>query len=353
MNPIFEVSITAHCNFACSYCIASTEEFISAKNDKTGEITLGWLFPTTKKEDSMILQPDGEYKVQYSPMKWLKGDPVTGEVRDTTEKCIARNRKNKQPPVIGTPDGIVAMNLKKLVLFVQTHLAGWDIVISGGEPLIVPGLDECITEITKTNNVKLLSNCFLIKKHVNLLENPRVSIKVGYHPEFRDVAEFKDKMEFMKLHTDRFYVNFVKHPRMEKDNFKNFFKYRQVLIDLDVKYDVTMFKGIWEGKSYGTLWEDEQSAGMPIGKNKEYISEHSLDPLVKDNFMWNPGKTFLTAYADGIILECHNAVVEMGNINDNTLKLEPEGFIKELGCLHTRCKCDSQNSYRYWNKIIK
>jgi hypothetical protein len=346
MNPIFEVSLTPHCNFKCDYCIASTIEFVSAKNDKTGETTLGWLFPTTKKEDSMILQPDGEYKVQYSPMIWQGSNG-----NETEEKCIARNRKNKQPPVIGTPDGVVAMNLQKLVLFIQTHLSGWDIVLSGGEPLIVPGIDECIAEITKTNNVKLLSNCFLIKKHKNLLLNPRVAIKVGYHPEFRNHEEFKEKMEFMKLHTDRFYVNFVKHPRMEKDNFKSFFKYKKILEDLEVKYDVTMFKGKWEGKSYGTLWEDEEIAGMPLGKNKEHISEHSLDPLTKDNFMWNPGKTFMTAYADGRILECHNAVVEMGNINDNTLNIEPDGFRKELGCISgARCQCDSMNGYRYMNK---
>ena len=343
MNPIIEISLTSKCSMKCDYCIASTEEMITGTNKETGEVTAGWIHPPLPSQ-AITRDSKGDYEVTYIPIRC--------NIPDTDEACIARNKANKLPPVKGTPQGTFALNLLKVQNYIKKHLKGFDIVISGGEPLILPGINEFLNEVTKTNKVKLLSNIRQIKQYKSILLNPNIQIKVGYHPEFRKQEEFESNISFMMEHTDNFFVNFVQHPRMMKNDEYNFKRYRKVLDDLGCKYDITMFKGEWEGKKWGTLWETKENTGKEIGVSQKYIKPHALEPTTKDNFMWKPGKTFLTMYVTGDVFECHNQVKKMGNLYDDTLKFED--YTEFLGCINCKtCRCDSMNSYRFMNQTLK
>jgi len=222
------------------------------------------------------------------------------------------------------------LDLDILYDYIRTHLSDWTIALSGGEPLLYPKIDEFITKLVKTNKVILLTNLSLIKNHMELIDLPNLFFRVGYHPQERSSRHFTSVVDILKFNHVPYIVNYVLHPsHVESGEYLDHIK---VLDDNDFEYEITRFEGTWKGEEYDKHHDLKEW-------EKEILSSHIMSPI--NVSADEPGQTYLAIKAEGTVFECHDYRVNMGNVYDNTLNLEP---ISKEGCIGCDNKCPSMVS---------
>lgn len=284
---IADISITNFCNFACNYCIANTEQ------------------------EPIILNTDGSVKIHD-----LRYDANWKKSIYTAHKNnvpFDNESYNKTIAGIAHPRGHF-LDFTALLTFIHTHLNGWLISITGGEPLYYPKIDSFIHELTKTNRVVLLTNLSLIRNHQSLMNIPvdKLYYRVGWHPEQRSTDNLINCISFLREHNASYIVNYILHPKhIEDGTYQN---YIDILRDNNIPYEITRFEGVYKNELYSCHapmkdWEQDI-----IGNFSDYIGRIPA---------YAPGSSFMLIQADGEIYECADARIRIGNVYENKLRLKP------------------------------
>jgi len=311
MKPTIEIILTSICNFACDYCISSSnhkQNFIMENGKKR------W-----------IKTPD-EYAVSAS------GFPKVVEVNESTENSVYEDIfKN------GHFTNNQALDARKLIYYVKRNLKGWQLVISGGEPLVYPGIDKLLKILSEDNDIILLTNSSKIQQHPDIVDNPRIFLRIGFHPEYRDLMEFYENISFIKSRSDNYIVNYVHHPRHREKGTD--VEYVELLKENDIQYEVSPFKGSHKGKEYN----------YDVGLfDESFLTEEYVNIFPEEEKLI-PGKSFLTMYGNGDVYACHRKKAYNGTLNSGNLMLMPS--IDNLHCIEEgTCHCDSMRAYNIINE---
>ena len=312
MKSKIEILLLQPCNFSCDYCI-------SGSNHKQN-----YIVEDGKKK--WIPMP-ADFETSYD------GFPKIVAVDSTTP-----NEVYEDVFKTGKLTSNQALDPKKLIYYVKKFLPEFDLVISGGEPLLYPGIDKLIKILTETNDVILLTNGSLIQKHPDLLKNPRVFFRIGFHPDFREMDEFYENISFIKQHTDLYVVNYVHHPRHAAR--KKDIEFVNLLKEWDFRYEVTPFKGEYKGQQY------DYHEGV---YDENFLSVPYSD-IVPSGDKLVPGESFLTMYGDGNVWSCHRKKTQNVNIDKGVFM--KYASVNGLECIEgDNCHCDSMRAYRHIEMI--
>lgn len=315
MRPIIEIVLHPICNFYCDYCIAECSREAFAV-DQTGKKVF------TKRPDYIAKDHNGDVIIEHLP----KNEPP--------ERILEVVREGKLTSE-------EAIDFKMLLPYIQEHLPGWDIAISGGEPLLYPNIDKYLEELSKTHRIILLTNGSLAKDHLSLLSNKNIFFRIGYHPEYRKRTEFIDTVALFHAYTKQYLVNYMHHPRHRNGNKDD--EYIKLLQNYNFNYEISPFKGEFENYMY------DYQLGL---FDRKSISPHFTDH-VEQNDKWLPGKTFLTMYGNGRIYSCHNMRSVHGDVRKNIFSIRADQ--KFPHCINDQFHCDSMRAYRNvikcWDKL--
>ena len=311
MNKTMEIILLAGCNFSCDYCISGSNKNKKWKNQ----------YKKVVKWPSSVLTNE-------------RGFPIVVDVdENTTEEEYESYYKDGKLTLGQAIDG------EKLIKYASEKFIGWDLIVSGGEPLLYPNIDVILNHFTMHSDVILLTNASLIQKFPNLMENPKIFFRIGFHPDYRDLSEFYENVLFLANRTDNYIINYVHHPK-HRESGKDI-EYIDMLKEWGFRYEITAFKGKWKGVQY------EFKADTIF--DKEFISE-AYTELVPNQEKLLPGISFGTMYGTGKVYSCHRTEIEMGSVSGDDLVLSKPK--RGYSCLaHDVCGCDSMRAYRNIEKI--
>jgi pyruvate-formate lyase-activating enzyme len=299
---IADISITNFCNFSCEYCIAKSEK------------------------QPLILNEDGSIKVIDLRYNQLGQKNMITAARNRVP--FENEAYNKTIEGIAHPRGHF-LDLPTLLRFIQRHLSGWLITISGGEPLYYPKVDEFLHELTKTNQVVLLTNLSLIHSHKSLLDIPKDKLffRVGWHPEQRTLNSFIHCLNVLKEHNASCIINYILHPKHIEDG--TYHTNIETLKSVGLPYEITRFEGMWKNEVY--------SCHLPM-RDWEQDIIGSFTNVIQNIPTNITGSKFIIIQADGEIFECISKNVRLGNVYENKLRLIP---INRPGCFQSTNVCPS------------
>lgn len=290
-RKVAEISISNFCNFACDYCIShATNRKIPTNSDGTARV-----FKDLRYNERGI--------VDYRRIKKY-GLIIRGGIGDTYNFGIL----NSDDTIDRDGDHIIETDMidfEKLLRFIRTYLDGWVIQIGGGEPLHNPMISDFLLELVKTHKIILMTNLSLLKSHQSILsiDSSDMYYRIGFHPEQYPISGYLRNINILKSLNKQYIVNLVMHPRYLSNGLAR--AYVDVLIDNDINYEVTRFKGTWGGISYPTKDIDPREL--------ELLSPHSIEYNVELNPN-TPGTTYLSIYPDGNVYQCSTKTMCMGNI---------------------------------------
>lgn len=313
MKSTIEIILTSICNFSCDYCI-------SGSNHKQN-----FIIDNGKKR--WVDTPD-EYAT-------VNGFPKIIEVTEDTGNDVYESAfKN------GHFTNNQALDARKLIYYVKRNLKGWRLVISGGEPLIYPGIDKLLKTLSKDNEIVLLTNASKIQQHSELLDNPNIFFRVGFHPEYRDLIEFYENIAFMKSRTDKYIINYVHHPRHAAKGSD--IEYVDMLKEWNFNYEVSPFKGTYKNTVYN------YEAGL---FDESFLTDDYVNIFPEEEKLI-PGQSFLTMYGNGDVYACHRKKAYNGTLDSGNLSLMPS--VDDLHCISEgTCHCDSMRAYNIIEKQTK
>lgn len=185
------------------------------------------------------------------------------------------------------------LDFQPLIDFVRTHLQGFVLQVTGGEPLTVAGVEFLINELTKTNFVVIATNGELLPRKYM----PNVFYRIGFHPEQRDLEIFKNIMQ--NIPKEQALINYVLHPRHLENGKAG--EYIEFLLGLNKHYEITAFEGEYKGN--GVRLFDPMYSGITTPL-----------PQVQDYEMF-------TIHPDGRVFPCHGFIAEnkIGDVYKNEL----------------------------------
>jgi MoaA/NifB/PqqE/SkfB family radical SAM enzyme len=137
-----------------------------------------------------------------------------------------------------------------LIDFVRTHLKGYIVQISGGEPLTAPGIEYLLNELCKTNRIILNTNGSILPQKAHRI-NSNVFYRVSVHPEQRSVERLAEDLD--SIIGKPYLVNYMVHPRHIRSGM-----YSNIIEDLEkfgIDYERTPFEGVYAGKAYRLFHE--------------------------------------------------------------------------------------------------
>lgn len=311
---IADISLLNFCNFSCNYCIANS---VKEKPivDENGYIK--------------ILDPRYDGRGNKTLLN-AKRNNVPFE-NESFNKWAASHNVH--------PRGHF-LDLNALKNFCITHLNGWLLTLSGGEPLLYPKIEEFLKDITTTHNVVVLTNASLIHGKKELFDIPKEKIfyRVGFHPEQRTIDSFTHAVDLLKDNDTNYIVNYILHPQHIKDG--TYQNYIDILKFNDYPYEITRYEGIWEKERYSCHLPMKDWEMDIIGDYSKYVE---LIPSTA------PGSQFLAITAGGDVYECHNRVHKMGSVYGNWLNNKP---INSPSCFTNRNVCPSiKANYDIYQKL--
>lgn len=311
---IADVSLLNFCNFSCDYCIADSIKEKPIVDDN------GYI---------KILDPRYDGRGHKTPLNAKRnGVPFENE---SFNKWVATKNAH--------PRGHF-LDLNALIRFSRTHLNGWLITLSGGEPLMYPKVEEFIKELTQTHSVVLLTNASLIHGKKELFEIPKDKLfyRVGFHPEQRTTESFIHVVDILRENDTNYVINYILHPQHIKDG--TYQEYIDVLESNDYPYEITRYEGMWKNERYSCHLPMKDWELDIIGDYKKYA-----DAIPSTA----PGSQFLAITAGGDVFECHNRSHPMGSVYDNWLHMRP---IDSPSCFTAKNVCPSiKANYDIYQKI--
>lgn len=221
--------------------------------------------------------------------------------------------------------------------FDDTHKR-WLILISGGEPFLVPQFPELLKNLSANHHVQITTN--LTSPHLDHLEdyiNPSriMMISASLHASERETKDpgfnkFIDRYISLEKKGYRMLINYVSYPplftRIEKD-----FNY---LHEKGI-HDITVltYRGKWEGKDYPGSYTKEQRriiSQLAIDKAEDLIAgQHTNYKGIR----CEAGHKFFSMDSIGNINRCGTVDTCNGNLFDGTFKLNNS----DLPCPSKEC----------------
>lgn len=186
------------------------------------------------------------------------------------------------------------VDFKDWIGFAKRELSGWIVQVTGGEPTLVQGFAEFITELLKTNEVVVNTNGTNLHNVLpEIVGAPK--IRISYHPEFRK-SDFDTLIRDALRYTpkENILVNYVIHPRHIESG--KCFDYMEDLRRAEVPFEVSPFEGSYSGEYYRLFHEI-------------YNGLKSEPPKMANNF------DLLVVNPLGDIFDCHGSRVSLGNIH--------------------------------------
>lgn len=206
-----------------------------------------------------------------------------------------------------------------LIDFIKTHMKGYIVQLTGGEPLTHPAIGYITREISKTNKIIMCTNGELIPLHKKLLDIENVIWRISYHPEYRR-DKFEDVMKLVIDSKANYIVNYVCHPRhIENGKVVDYINEVQ-------KYnnEISEFEGQYKNQCFRLFDEIYDGLRTPI----------------KDITF---GLEMITIRPNGLIFSCHGqAQHAIGNVYRNVLN--------DVGC-NMSCKVINKSLCPTYNSI--
>ena len=207
-------------------------------------------------------------------------------------------RKNNERGVYDVESPIIDADF--LVDYIVTHLKGYIVQLTGGEPLTHPAIGYLLRTITKTNPVIVCTNGDLLPMHEKLLDIKNIVWRISYHPEYRK-NDIHGIVELVENHGADYIINYVCHPRhIENDNVIDYIK------DIrNYNHEVSEFEGSYRGENYRLMFPIYDGLRTPVGD------------IVDGLYM-------LTVRPNGLVYSCHGKADEpIGDVYANSLYGEP------------------------------
>lgn len=324
---VFEVCLTNYCNFKCSYCISDKERGFDKfseplKIDENGDLIM---HPKELSQEEIakrenILKTQGknaldEY-VYNEELNWLNNRHLKHDFGDW-------------------------LNFESLIKFVKTQLNDqWLIVLTGGEPLYYPKVEDLILELVKYNKVLITTNASMVRSKTKLLDidRDRIFFRVGFHPEYRNWNTFQDCMAFIIENKFKYIINYVAHPSYYEDGSDLLEKHVNFLGSNGYLFEVTPFEGMYKNLEY-----PKGLMGM-TDFEKELFNKNSKYNLKKSIM----GTSFIMCEPNGEIFECQGKQKKLGNVYENTLTFE---HVSHSPCFFFR-GCNSSKSANTYLDVL-
>lgn len=311
---VFEVCLTNYCNFKCTYCISDPSRGL----DKFSE-------PLKLDESGNLLLHDKE--LSQSEIN-KRADILREQGQTALDEYVAKEHAAWVARSHLKHDYTDWLDFDKLIEFVRSKLSDeWIITLTGGEPLYYPNIERLIIELCKTNRVVITTNASLVRSKVKLLDidRSRIYFRVGFHPEFRNIKTFEERMRFIIENKFKYVINYVAHPQYYENSCDLYTKHLEFLNSNGYLYEITAFEGNYNGKIYPTP--------RPIRSEIERNLFGDYDKFSINKSVM--GSSFIMCEPNGKIYECHGKEKELGDVYTNNLNLERvihKGCFSFTGC---------------------
>ena len=160
-----------------------------------------------------------------------------------------------------------------LINFIKTHIPDYRLQITGGEPLLVPGVEYLLNDLANIGNVILNTNGSLLPRKYPLLSSD-IFYRISIHPDQRTLDKFREHVDYIPK--GRFIVNYVLHPEHIRNG--KAIEYIEFLDECGYNYEVTPFEGKYEGKDYKLFSELYRNVQSPVPKSDEDIQIVIIKP---------------------------------------------------------------------------
>ena len=222
-----------------------------------------------------------------------------------------------------------------------------------GEPLVMPKWRETALKVLSYPHVQrigFVSNLTIDPKDfVSQVDPERIGMLASLHPsEFknpdRDLAQFLERIKYLKDKGVSIAVNYVLIP----DQTKDFYKYKTLLAEIDVPLISNILRGPFRDKMYPEAYTEEE-----INTAKECQSEipfiyayqsHEKNPY---GIRCVAGHWTFHLEFDGTVYDCDFARQRLGSIHDDKLML------RSKNCFCTATECESQVMISFMEDVVK
>ena len=178
-----------------------------------------------------------------------------------------------------------------LINYIKNNLSNFIIQITGGEPLIMSGVEYLLNELVKENQVIVNTNGSLLKQKFSRI-NENVFFRISLHPDQRTLTEFA--IQLKDIPKDRFIINYVLHPRHIRSG--KCFEYIDWLEYSNYNYEVTPFEGSYNKESFRLVSE---------------IYNHIKTPAVLMG-----EQEIVVIKPNGLVFPCHGVLNDEKSIGD-------------------------------------
>lgn len=210
----------------------------------------------------------------------------------TSEASYIRARKGKNWSYAGP-----VVDFSPWLKFIQTHLAGYIILVTGGEPLIVQNIAEFLNDVSTTNGVFVNTNGANLQSILPLISES-VKFRVSLHPDSRRLSEFRAVVS--GLATDRVLINYMAHP--SHLDSRVYFECVEFLKGLGKPYEVTAFEGSFAGRQLSCT-------------DQFYFGLTTTRVTMAQEFKK------ICIHPDGRVFPCHGETAQIGDVYANALNI--------------------------------
>jgi MoaA/NifB/PqqE/SkfB family radical SAM enzyme len=242
--------------------------------------------------------------------------------------CIGFSKKALNGSFVGKID------IKKLKNSLDKLNKVFNIIITGGEPLLVENIIEVLNELTEKHFIGLITN----------LTNPRVK-------EFAEVIDpkrvdfIRGSSHLLELEKQNLLKTYFNHFNLLQEKGFNIYneeiaypiladraeKYKKLFHARNIELTFNAYHGKWGSKTYPEAYTSEE-----LRKFNLYSDPAILKPEINNRKgkLCNAGYNVFVAFSDGNVTPCYQLIKSLGNIYSN-IKLN-NSLVK---CPWEKCSC--------------